>query len=503
MNRALLLFSLFLFNYCQTPTPVLTEYELWDTITLPFMGPMTHEQTSPNPFTDFILEVEFLHSSGHRYTIPGYYAADGNAAETSADSGNIWQVHFTPDRVGEWHWEARMAKGDKLAILGDILEGEPYTLMNSSGQFRVLEGNFSKPDFRNRGRLVVGKNGFYQFQGTQNYWMKAGADSPENFLAYEDFDATYRYQAQTREGDSKTDTEIHRYEPHAQDALPGDPTWKSSKGKNMLGALNYLASQGMNSVYFLTMNIEGDGKDVWPYTSHTERQRFDCSKLAQWDRVFTHMERLGIMMHVVLQETENEKLLDDGDTGPDRSLYFREMIARFGHHLALTWNLGEENGPANFSPNGQDSTQQLAMAAYFEKNDPYGHPIVIHTHSTEKDKEELLPPLLGKTALDGLSAQINKGERVNREIRIWKAHAKEAGHPWLIGMDEIGGWWKGVLPDSVDPKHDTIRSEVLWGSLMAGAAGVEWYFGPNIPITICYVRTGEVGKIYGDRAKLR
>ena len=68
----------------------------------------------------------------------------------------------------------------------------------------------------------------------------------------------------------------------------------------MIGALNYLASKGMNSVYFLTMNIEGDGKDVYPYTSYEERFRFDCSKLAQWEIVFDHMDKLGLMQHLSL-----------------------------------------------------------------------------------------------------------------------------------------------------------------------------------------------------------
>jgi hypothetical protein len=44
-------------------------------------------------------------------------------------------------------------------------------------------------------------------------------------------------------------------------------------------------------------------------------------------------------------------------------------------------------------------------------------------------------------------------------------------------MDEIGMWHTGVMPDAINPNHDTIRQDVLWGSLMAGAAGVEWYFG--------------------------
>ena len=44
-------------------------------------------------------------------------------------------------------------------------------------------------------------------------------------------------------------------------------------------------------------------------------------------------------------------------------------------------------------------------------------------------------------------------------------------------MDEIGPWHTGTKTDLEDPSHDTLRQEVLWGSLMAGASGVEWYFG--------------------------
>jgi hypothetical protein len=31
-----------------------------------------------------------------------------------------------------------------------------------------------------------------------------------------------------------------------------------------------------------------------------------------------------------------------GHTGVQRRVYLRELVARFGHHLAVTWNLGEE-----------------------------------------------------------------------------------------------------------------------------------------------------------------
>ena len=41
-------------------------------------------------------------------------------------------------------------------------------------------------------------------------------------------------------------------------------------------------------------------------------------------------------------EAANKRELDDGELGTERKLYYREMIARFGHHLALEWNLCEE-----------------------------------------------------------------------------------------------------------------------------------------------------------------
>ena len=68
-----------------------------------------------------------------------------------------------------------------------------------------------------------------------------------------------------------------------------------------------------------------------------------CSKLDQWEVVFAHADRLGLHLHFKTQETENDQDLDGGRLGTERRLYYRELIARFAHHLALNWNLGEEN----------------------------------------------------------------------------------------------------------------------------------------------------------------
>ena len=64
--------------------------------------------------------------------------------------------------------------------------------------------------------------------------------------------------------------------------------------------------------------------------------------------------------------------LDGGDLGPERKLYIREIIARYGHLLALNWNLGEENT--------QSTKQQTDMIDHLLKVDPYDHHIVVYIY---------------------------------------------------------------------------------------------------------------------------
>jgi hypothetical protein len=47
----------------------------------------------------------------------------------------------------------------------------------------------------------------------------------------------------------------------------------------------------------------------------------------------------------------------------------------------------------------------------------------------------------------------------------------------MVCLDEIGPAHTGVKPDRDDPDHDQVRKRHLWGNLMAGGAGCEWYFG--------------------------
>ncbi|MGH9338089.1 MAG: PQQ-binding-like beta-propeller repeat protein [Acidobacteriota bacterium] len=443
------------------------ELKKWHNLVFTFEGPEVTEEGDPNPFRDYRLEVTFSQGD-HSYRVPGYFAADGNAAETGADSGNKWRAHFTPDRPGNWSYQVSFRTGADMAVDPDTEAGRAVEPDGLSGAFAVGPADKVKPDFRSQGRLRYTGKRYLQFAQTGQYFLKGGADSPENFLAYFEFDQTPdNFTGPQREGEARRAI-THRYSPHAGDWRPGDPTWQGGKGKNIIGALNYLASQKVNSVYFLTMNVGGDGDDVWPWTSRDQRLRFDCSKLDQWETVFSHMDRLGIQLHVVTQETENDQLLDEGELGLQRKLYYRELIARFGHHLAVTWNLGEENTNTD--------EQRKEFATFIRQLDPYGSPIVVHTYP--RQKEEVYAPLLGFEHLEGPSLQMGGAiSEIHSETLKWLERSAAAGRPWVVCLDEVGPAGVGVKPDSDDPDHDQVRKQALWGNLMAGGAGCEWYFG--------------------------
>ncbi|MFK7982166.1 MAG: DUF5060 domain-containing protein [Saprospiraceae bacterium] len=471
----LFLITVSCFIACQSTTKesaILTAKK-WDKVTLTFKSIPTSETAEDNPFLNYRLNVTFRNGQ-KTMMVPGFYAADGNAGETSAETGNVWKVHFRPDMEGTWEYAVSFRKGIDIAIATDANAGVATDFDGQTGTIQV-----SAAEAGTKGRLqYVGKR-YLQYAESGNYFLKGGADSPENFLGYFDFDGTARGGlSEEREGEASAKDGLHKFEPHLKDWKTGDPTWQGDKGKGMIGALNYLASKGMNSVYFLTMNIEGDGKDVFPYTSYEERFRFDCSKLAQWEIVFDQMDKLGLMQHIVLQETENETLLDKGDTGKERKLYLREMIARFAHHPQVKWNIGEENGPAHWSPIAQNTAQQKAMVSYLKQTDPYQNFVVIHSHSDFHNRDSLFDLLLGFEDLDGMSMQVNRKEYIHEVTKDWLQKSAAAGKQWVMPMDEIGPHWRGADPDDrVDNNQDTVRALALWGNLMAGGAGAEWYFG--------------------------
>ncbi len=462
------------------------EQKKWHRITLLLDGPESSELAEDNPFLNYRLDVTFKHEQ-KTYIVPGFYAADGNAAESSAEAGNKWMVRFTPDQIGEWTYEVAFKKGDEVAIVDDASAAESAGFMDgSSGTFVIEESDKQGMDNRAQGRLnYVGKH-YLQYEESGRYFIKVGVDAPENLFAYEDFDAT------TNVFDLQKS-----WSPHAKDfdesAAPF--LWKGDKGKNLLGAINYLASENLNVFSFLTFNVDGDDRNVFPYllksseaeyteyanikknreawVTHFHTTRFDVSKLEQWERILEYAEQKGMFLHFKTHETETDHLMDGGVFGTEGKLYYRELIARFGHHLALNWNLGEENN--------QPMEEVKKVARYVQKLDPYQHHLVIHTFLNRDDR---YAELIGnQSPLTGASLQLRHAEFYDVHPRVlkWRAKSDSTGRAWALAVDEPGKANIALLPDDEDPTHDLARSNALWGTLMASGFGVEWYFGYDSP----------------------
>ncbi|GHC40297.1 DUF5060 domain-containing protein [Roseibacillus persicicus] len=463
------------------------ELQQWHAVSLTFDGPYAHElDNQPNPFTDYDLSVTFTHDSGKSLQVPGYFAADGNAGESSAQSGTKWRVHFSPPAPGKWSYQVSLLTAPGL-ITGEADKGKQVKpLHGKTGTFEIAASDKQAPDFRARGRLAyVGKN-LLQFQGDKSYFLKAGADAPETLLGYADFDDTKALNPKK--------VPLKTWSAHVRDWNEGDPTWKDGKGKGLIGALNYLAEEGCNAFSFLPYNVDGDGSNVWPFVAPRDKMHYDCSKLDQWNIVFDHATAKGLFLHFKMQETEiddnraghkgNDRIirssLDGGDLGPERRLYCRELIARFGHHLALNWNLGEENT--------QSTKQQMDMAKFVQATDPYDNHVVIHTFPDQQDK--VYNPLLGEKAFTGVSLQNSNLKDCHKQVLKWIKRSNEKGQPWAVAFDEPGDAsigmpadpdYPGMPKDYQGPSIHDCRKYTLWGTFMAGGMGVEYYFGYKLP----------------------
>jgi hypothetical protein len=403
--------------------------------------------------------------------VPGYFAADGNAADTSAVAGNKWRVHFVPDQTGAWKYAVSFRTGPEVAVSADPDAGRPLPPDGRTGTLSIARSDKTGRDHRARGTLRYVGEHYTQYAGTGEYFIQVGSQSPENLLAYFEFDGTKDHGG----APNKLIDGLHRFEAHVKDWRTGDPSWKNGKGKGIVGALNYLASKGMNTVYSVTMNVDGDGREIYPWTSYEERARYDVSKLAQWEIVLSHLDTLGMQIMLITQEEENEQLL--GKMTALRKLYYRELIARFAHHHGILWDLSEEMDRWRY----YTAADIRDLCTYIKGLDPYKHPI-----QYVQWKGELLPDekgygrLLGFPLFDGTALQHDPDQTQSQTIK-WVDASAAAGHKWLVGVIEINPTSTGVLPDADDYWHDTVRKSSIWGNLMAGGSGTIFFFGYKYP----------------------
>ena len=99
------------------------EQMTWHKITVDFEAPQDFSE-EPSTFRDYRLDVTFTNTdTGEVVTIPGFFAADGDAANTNATSGNIWRANFNPPSEGNWEYEASFRTG--VDIAATTFESDP------------------------------------------------------------------------------------------------------------------------------------------------------------------------------------------------------------------------------------------------------------------------------------------------------------------------------------------------------------------------------------------
>jgi uncharacterized protein YaiE (UPF0345 family) len=416
----------------------------WQTVSIDFAGPASNEKANaPNPFLDYRLQVLFTHQgTGKTYNVPGFFDGDGKGGA----AGNIWRVRFNPDAEGGWTYRASFRRGPNLAVDLNPSAGIAESFDGAAGSFTIAPADASAPGFLKRGRLGYA-GGFYMRFQDGSYWIKGGADSPENFLGLD-------------------------FTPHIGDWLHGDPDWNNGEGKGIIGALNYLGAVNVNSIYFMPMNIGGDAKDTWPFvdpvnaagSSSNDNLHYAIGKLRHWEMIFEHAQRKGIMLHFVLNEAEeaNKKELDNATLGIERKLYYRELVARFGHHNALQWNLCEEYNYTYVI----DAATIKTWAQYLQDVDPYDHPVTVHNPG---DPKVNWAPFVGDKRFTVTSLQYaGSTAGYGNEVEYWRNKTQTAGHPIPVSMDELRSTSTTNMAEQ--------RKQLLWPTYLSGGGGLEYYF---------------------------
>jgi len=252
------------------------------------------------------------------------------------------------------------------------------------------------------------------------FWLKAGCDDPENFLGNA---RNFRTPAERRT------------------------------------AVDYLAQHGINSLYVMTHNIDGDDKDVWPWLGDSPVSakvnarndvRFDVARLREWRELFESMQTRGVVPYLILEDDSAWKQYN-------HERYYREMIARFGDLPAVVFNLGEEHNE-NYS-----LQQGLEFARRFKELDPYRHPLGIHNINRANDA------YIDSNDVDLTSIQTGQPGRAgsekyaleHNEIAVdWIDRCRSRGRRILMvnfdeGRPELDrrAWWSAYLGGGVWEAH--------------------------------------------------
>jgi hypothetical protein len=355
----------------------LGSFEQGSIVEIAFSGPlMAVDDPDLNPFL-IEMEVSITGPDGQVFLLPAFYDGDG----MGGTRGNVWKVRFVPDAPGSWLFTSDSSQRELNRYQG--------TFSVAAAPDCQTPGPDQSPNIHCLGFLEA-SNGHYLRFSSGEYWIKAGVDDPENFLG-------------TAIGD-----------------------WQDKKD-----AIDFLSSKGVNSIYVITNNIDGDRQDTWPWYGETQEaakknsERFDIVKLQLWEDFFNYVQSKGIVIHLVLN--------DDGAWHDyNQELYYREMVARFAHLPGLIWNIGEEANEI------YSDGQQINLASHLQSLDPYDHPVTVHRTNPWR--------FIGNPNFDLTSIQVGDGAAdfsksklpdLNRVVIDHISSSDQVCQPIPVMIDEI------------------------------------------------------------------
>ena len=469
------------------------ELKQWHKVIVLLDGPDVKEE--PATFRDYRMNVTFT-KGAQTFVIPGHYAADGNAGNTGATSGNKWRAFFNPNEKGEWTYTISFRQGNLVAVSLDPEAGSPLAPYDGqTGTFQVGPSDKLRPDFRARGMLQYVGEHFQQFSGDKTYWIDVGPGSPENLFGGSEFDATRGPKYEKRQW----------YSDHQESWREGDPTWGSdNRGKGVIGALNYIIELGQTTIFVGMMNLGCDSKDTWPWAEEgpfmdTDRSilkdptvdmmsTFDVSKLDQWEIAVSHAQKHGVLFHAYFSEEEDESLYEwvegfemggDNSFANVRKLYFRELISRLGHFNALDWSMGEEWGGVRGLRDQKygypviSDGQKKLFANYVNALDAYNHS---NGFEGDLDKVERDYPMWFNGPEFNRASIQGDTRRANWYSTELRKQTMESGKPWVIKFSEHH---RPVARRNMSAANLTGFRESAWATYLGGGSSVEWWLSQD------------------------
>ncbi len=389
---------------------------------LPSRGPRLRKRTIRRiRFSTFASRSSFWGRPSSDSSCPDSSTAMDEAAPKDASGASIF-LRTRPEPGG---MRLRSERDPAWPYNLNPTPGNHSSLPGLSGSFVVSPRDADAPGFLKWGRLrYVGKHYLKFHDGP--YWIRGGTDEPENFLGYAGFDRTRpktplcrarRRLACRRPGLGRRQRAGHyrraqlaRQAARQQHLFHDDERRRRRQGRLALDRSDRTA-----------------GKLQKRPSTFRHGQTETMGNRSQSRRAARDLPASRAQREL---KTANKRELDEGELGPDRKLYYREMIARFGHHLALQWNLCEEyNLNFNFGPE-----RIRAFADFLRAVDPYDHPITVHSAG---NPVEQLRFTYRRSSVRNDVDPIGPTADPRKSTKAIRRETEKAGRPLPVSLDEF------------------------------------------------------------------